>query len=238
MLMQVLIIYFLWLAVLQHTDQIGGYSRPELLTYIVGTAILRAVVFSSQSQNVQRDIGSGELNNHLVKPVNYFSYWFTRDIADKVLNLLFSVVEIGLIYLILRPPLVGPETVGALVGFILAAGLAMVLYFFFSLIISLSVFWMPEGNGWPQRFFVFVMLEFLSGGVIPLDMLPEPLYQVLINLPTAYMLNVPLQIYLGRMEGQVVLQALGVMVLWIGIFYLAAKKMFNRGVKVYGAYGG
>lgn len=235
---QLLTVFFLWYAVFSNTDNAFDYTQAEMFTYIIGTAVLRSFVFSSRSTDVQSEISSGDLNNQLIKPFNYFTYWLTRDLADKLLNILFTAVELTLIIVLFDPNLLGPASLQYLTAFIIAIPLAMLMYFFFSLIISCSTFWMPEGNGWPQRFLIFVILEFFSGGLFPLDILPEPLFQIAVRLPTAYFMYVPLQIYLGKIPPNMVIQALFIMMFWILALWFFAKKMFNRGVKVYGAYGG
>jgi ABC-2 type transport system permease protein len=236
-IIQLLTVYFLWWAILQNNPAPAGYVPETLLTYVVLTSIIRAVVFSSRSTDVQSNIGSGDLNNYLIKPINYFGYWFSRDIADKALNLLFSMVEISLILFLLKPPLFLQTDPLILLFFSLSVILAALMYFFFSFIISLSVFWAPEGNGWPQRFLIFIILEFFAGALFPLDILPQPVFAVLSRLPTAFFLYTPLSIYLGRSTPAQSLESLGLMVFWLGVLYVLSQGLFKRGLKIYGAYG-
>lgn len=234
---QLVAIYFLWSAVLHKNPNVFGYTSSQMLTYILGTSIMRAVVFSSRSIDAQQEISSGDLNNYLIKPLNYFQYWFSRDIADKILNIVFSIGELTLLFLWLRPSVFLQTNALFTSGFLLASLLAMVMYFYFSFLISMTTFWIPEGNGWPQRFFIFVVLEFFSGGLFPLDILPQPIYAVVSKLPSAYFLNTPLQIYLGRLQVSEIAVALAAMIFWIIIFRYAAQWVFGKGLKVYGAYG-
>ncbi len=237
MVLQLLTVYFLWLAVLQRQPNVFGYDATTLLTYVVGTSFIRAVVFSSRSIEMQRTISSGELNNFLVRPINIFGYWLTRDVADKLLNVLFSMVEVFIFLVLLRPPIIGPASpldgVIALITLIMAA----LLYSFFSFIISTTVFWMSEGNGWPQRFVIFVLTEFLAGALFPLDILPKPIFEIISRLPTAYFLFTPMQIYLGRLDYGKIVESLLLMALWMVVLRSLAKRMYNKGLKVYGAYG-
>lgn len=237
MVLQLLAVFFLWQAVLGQDSGAFGYTESQLLTYIIGTSFVRSLVFSTRSTDVQAEISSGDLNNQIIKPFNYFGYWLSKDAADKFLNIIFSIIEIGLLVWIVQPPLAAPASAGHFAAFILLGLMAVLLYFFFSLIISLSTFWMPEGNGWPQRFFVYVILEFAAGGLFPLDILPDPVFRVVSNLPTAYMLHTPLQMYLGRIDISQLPLVVMTMVGWTVVFYLIAKYMFSRGLKIYGAWG-
>ena len=101
----------------------------------------------------------------------------------------------------------------------------------------MTTFWIPEGNGWPQRFLIFVSLEFFAGGLFPLDILPEAIFKIAKNLPSAFFLNFPLQIYLGRLSVQEVFSTILIMFAWLFVLITVAKFIWHRGLKVYGAYG-
>jgi ABC-2 type transport system permease protein len=235
--LQMVALLFVWSAILDGSGNTFNYSSAELLTYIFGISLLRSVVFTGRTTDVQAEISSGDLNNLLVRPLKYFSYWFSRDIADKLVNSGFAVIEITIIISILNPPLALPASIIHLALFLITIILANVLYFFFSLCISMTTFWLPEGNGWPQRFFILVLIEFLVGGLFPLDILPETLKTLAVMLPTAYMGYAPVQIYLGRFDLSTAAMAAAFSVMWISIFYLLAKIMFKKGTRIYGAYG-
>lgn len=236
-IVQIVAIYFLWSSILSRDPNVFGYSTSQMLTYILGTSLMRALVFSSRSIDTQSEISSGDLNNYLIKPLDYFKYWFSRDLADKFMNLLFSAAEVTLLVIWLKPPIFIQSDPLFASGFILVALLAMVMYFYFSFLISMTTFWIPEGNGWPQRFLVFVTLEFFSGGLFPLDILPPFLATVVSKLPSAYFLHVPLQIYLGRTDVSGILTTIMVMFVWIVLFKKLADWVFERGLRIYGAYG-
>src|SRR3989344_52707 len=102
-LISFLAIYFFWVAVFRHNNQVFDYSRASLLTYVVVARVVGTLVFNNNMTG--EEIASGNLNNYLIKPVSYLKYWFTRDLGDKLLSLIFFFIELALIMLILRPPL-------------------------------------------------------------------------------------------------------------------------------------
>lgn len=236
-LIQTLALYFLWLAVFSHQTTLFGYTQSSMLTYIILGSFVRALVFSSRSLDLQRDISSGDLNQFLLKPINIISYWFYRDLADKLLNLFFSVLEICLIIFCFKPPILAPPSPLHLFWFVICLILGVLTHFFLSLIISLTVFWLPEGSGWPQRFVFSVIIEFLSGSFFPLDILPISLYRLVSMLPTASLLSLPLQLYLNRLTPPAIYSSLVLLLGWFILFNLIAKFLFQRGLKTYEAYG-
>lgn len=234
---QLLVVYFLWLAIFKDGGNFAGYDKQTILTYIIGTSVLRSFVLASRSQDVGAEIATGNLNNFLVRPLNYFLSWLTRDIADKALNFSFLIGELILLFLILQPPFFMQTDLFYLSTFLLTSVLAMLLYFFLSFLISSVAFWYPEHNGWPGRFLAMVIIEFLSGGLVPLDVFPRPAAAVLQLLPPAYFLFHPLQIYLGRISYLQTWAILTSLIFWLGLLIFIAKLVWNKGLKIYGAYG-
>jgi ABC-2 type transport system permease protein len=92
--LQIFLVFFLWDTVFSNPgQQVFGYDRKKILTYVFGLLVVRAFVLSSKVSEIGGEISRGDLSNYLIKPVNYLKYWFTRDIASKGLNLSFALVE-------------------------------------------------------------------------------------------------------------------------------------------------
>lgn len=234
---QLITIYFLWAFVSSDASGIGTYSHSQILTYVLGTSIIRSVVLSSRSIDAQGEIASGDLNNHLLKPFNYFGYWIARDFSDKLLNILFSVIEISLIIFILKPSIYFQTSQAYLVFFLVSLLLAACLYFIFSFIISMTTFWFYEHNGWGQRFLILTLIESLAGGLFPIDLFPDIIVDIISKLPTAYFIYFPMQIYLGKIAAHEIFINFGIIIFWIIILYLFAQYLWGKGLKVYGAFG-
>lgn len=233
--LQLLTVYFIWLAILQGQGQIFGWSQSSILTYILGTSVLRAVIFSTRTSEVGSDINEGNLLNLLLRPINYFKYWFSRDLADKLFNIGFSIVELTLLFLILRPPIFWQSNPVFLILFFLAVGLGAFLNFFISFLLSLLAFWTPDV--WGVRFLFGIFLEFFAGSLFPLDILPKPIFTLLQFLPFSYLLYFPLKIYLGTASFGQILTGFVVEILWLVIIFQALQIVWQKGLRVYGAWG-
>jgi ABC-2 type transport system permease protein len=233
---QLLVLYFLWLAVIPQGTTIFGYDQAKILTYILGTSIIRSFILASRSVDAAGQIGSGDISNFLLKPISYLKYWFAKDLTDKILNLIFSIFGVSLIFILLRPPVIiqtNPVTIGLT---ILSIILGIILYFYLSFLLSMIAFWTPE-NVWPPRFLATIIIEFLAGGLFPLDILPAVIFNSLQILPFTYLLFFPLNIYLGKLALVETLFGLVVSLFWIVIFYQLVKLLFHSGVKKYAAWG-
>ena len=231
----VLISYFLWSSVIPTDGSLFGYTREAMISYILIGPLLYSVVFATRSHEISENINSGDLSLWLLKPFGYFKYWFARDMGDKAMNLAFCVVEFSLLLLILRPALyvqTNPYYLGLVVAAIV---MAVLLQFFISCLISMLGFWSPEA--WAPRFIFYVLLSFFTGSVFPLDILPEPIYQILMVLPFAYLQYFPLKIYLGQMGFMEIMQGFGILILWTAFFYFVLMKVWKLGLKNYAASG-
>lgn len=229
--------YLFWLAIVNSNQNIAGYNAPLLLTYIFVTAFLRNLVFSNVSYSACMEIATGDLSNYLIKPVGYFKNWLTRDLADKALNLSFFSVEIIVFYFILRPIIVLPHTLFQTVSFFIISFLAALIYFFLSFLVSTFAFWHPEHNGWPLRFLFIMLLDFLSGSTIPLDIFPPQIVKIFQVLPFGYLVFYPTQIWLNRVDTNQIINIFLITVFWLIAFYLSFRLVWRKGIKNYGAYG-
>lgn len=236
-IMRLFLVYFLWVAVYAQRDSLFGYQKSEMLTYILGVSILQALVLGSRSVDVAGEIATGDLANYLVRPLDYFRYWLTRDLADKLLNLIFVIGETAAFILIFKPPLVMPPSVVMGLASLVSCLLAMLLFFYLSFLVSETAFWYVEHNGWPARFLFTVLVEFISGGYFPLNILPAAVFPIFLLLPTTYLLFSPLQIWLGKVDGIQLVQGLVLVLIWIWVLRKLVKKVWHWGLQVYEAYG-
>ncbi|MBI3282656.1 ABC-2 family transporter protein [Candidatus Curtissbacteria bacterium] len=233
--LQLLTMYFLWLAILPEGARFASYDQSLMLTYILGGGLLSAMIISSRSQGVGDHITSGDLSNYLLRPINYFAYWFAQDIADKAMNITFAVFELTLLFFILKPPLFIQTDTAILLLSALAAAVAMLLYFFLNFLIGLVGFWSPEV--WAPRFIFIILLTFAAGGLFPLDILPPPVYEIFKFLPTTYLIFFPLKVYLGQLTPYEITMGLTAAIIWLVLLYLIVKFVYMSGLKIYSAYG-
>ncbi len=232
----ILTVYFLWDAIFRNGGVIFGYTKEKILAYVVLTLILRSLVLGQRSIDAAGEIADGRLANYLLKPLSYHLYWFTRDLADKFLNIAFSVGEVVLLYFVLRPPLFMQTDFLTLLAFSLTIILAVVLNFLLGNISSYFAFWMP-GNSWGFWFLYLVFQDFLGGVVFPLDIFPKAIYQIITLLPFPYLLFFPVNVYLGKIAGVDFLKGILVVVMWILVAVYLMRKEWRLGIKSYQAEG-
>lgn len=236
---QILLIskYVIWHALYQYNTQIGFYNQKEMLTYIIGVSLISNFIFTSKSNQVAEDISNGNLNNLLIKPLNYFSWIFSLDFGDKLANSSFLFFELLIFFLLFKPPFFWQKNLIVLITFFIFLLLAILIYFYLSFLISLLSFWYPEHSGWPARFIFSIITNFLSGSFLPLDIMPPFLYHLIKFLPTTYLAFFPLKIYLNKIDFLELRLVFLKMLVWIFLLAFACLFLWRKGVKNYSATG-
>lgn len=233
--MQVIVIYFLWLAVLPSNTNVGEYTQSVMLTYILTAWIVGMIVYSTRTVSVADDINNGELTNKLLQPTNYFLSWFAIDMGDKFMNVGLSLIEFIILFLILRPPFYFQTNIQILLLATLSVINAVIVYFFFNLLLGFIAFWSPEV--WAPRFIFTIVISFFSGGLFPLDLLPKNVYQFFEYLPFTYLLYFPTKVYLGQMDYLSLYKGIVISLIWIILLYMIVQYMWTQGLKSYTAHG-
>lgn len=232
---QVLTVYFLWLAIFPEHGELFGYTQSSILTYTLGVVILTSFIFASRSGEIGEEINKGEISKYLVKPINYLLYQFARDMGDKVMNILFMLIEIMLIMIFLHPPFLIQSNPLLLLFTIFSVCIAIFINYCINVLLGFMGFWTPEV--WAPRFIYFIIQNFFTGFLFPLDILPSGVTYGLSLLPFPYLLYFPLKIYLGQLSAFEILMGFTVSLLWcMGLFYLV-HIFWLKGLRTYGAEG-
>lgn len=235
---QILLTFFLWDTVFSGSQaMIFGYDRSKMLTYVFGIIIVRALVLSAKAMEVTSDITQGNLSNYLLKPLNYFKYWMTRDIASKFLNLSFAILEFTILFLILKPPFFVQTNLYVIATFLITIVIAIFLYFYILFITSSIAFWAPE-LGWGSHFLItLIIVEALSGSLFPVNILPAPIQSLLLATPFPYLIYFPVQVYLGNITGINLIYGIAIGTFWIIALLLSLNFIWGKGLKIYEAVG-
>lgn len=227
--------YFLWLTLLPSGTNFANYDQATMLTYIVGGAIVYSIVLSTRVATVADEIVQGDLSNYLLKPMSYIGYYFFKDFGDKGMNIVFSLIEISIVFILLHPPFIFQSNIVYLLLFIVSVFLAICINFFLNVMLSFIGFFSSEA--WAPRFIFFILLGFFSGSIFPLDILPKPIYLALSALPFSFLIYIPMKVYLGQLTFQEIILNLTIAGIWVVVLFLFINFLWGKGVKYYSAQG-
>ena len=121
-----------------------------------------------------------------------------------------------------------PAGPGQFALFLLTLALAVLVSVAYIMLSYISGLYTVSSDG--LRRLCSSLMDFLTGGYIPLPFLPEKIRRVLELLPFASMQNVPLRIYSGDLSGAAMYRAIGLQVFWL-VTLVAVGRVLCRGAE-------
>lgn len=228
---------FFWLAVYGNQNSFLGYQKSQMLTYVIGVAFLRGVILSSRIANLSEMIREGDLSRILLMPVNVFKVFLSWDFSDKLLNVSFAIVEILLVFLLFHIKVSFPANLSLVLFSLVNVVMAFFLFYFLNMTLSISAFWTDEV--WSTRWlFGVILLEFFSGAIFPIDVLPNWLAKIIYLTPFPYLIFFPIKIWLGQLSMPEMTKTFLICFFWLIVFYKLSLFLWKKGIKTYGAYRG
>jgi ABC-2 type transport system permease protein len=229
----------LWQAIFRDSgrSEIGGFSRDEMIAYLLLVHISR--MFSSMpglAGGIARDIRDGSLKKYLVQPLDMIGYLVSYRAAHKVTYVLASFLPYALLFFLCRGFFHGFPQAATLVGYAAALILAFVIGFFFEVAMGMVGFWFLEVTS--LLWIVNTLNFFISGQMLPLDVLGPFWSGLLKSLPFQYLAYFPALIFLGKVEGTDLIHGLLIELAWAGALIVLCRFLYYRGLRRYSAYGG
>ncbi|MDY6065924.1 MAG: ABC-2 family transporter protein [Finegoldia sp.] len=119
--------------------------------------------------------------------------------------------------------------------FIVSVCLAFVLRYIIASTLGILATWVEDISGLLD--FWNNIENFLSGGLLPLSILPISFYTAISFLPFKYFLFVPIDIYLGKIKGNEIMEAFAIQLGWIFLLGLFLHILKRKAYKKYSGYG-
>jgi ABC-2 type transport system permease protein len=232
----VLSLYSFWSALLGDKPSFLGYTRPEMLTYVLAINVLRALVFTGRGWQLVGEISNGKISSYLVRPISYHSYALSLDLAQKSVHVISAFFEVALLAAFIRGGLYLPTHFTTWILFSTSAVLASLIFFFMEFIVASLAFWTSESGG--PLFCFELFLQFAAGAFFPLDVLPEFLRRLLSATPFPYLVYFPARIFLEKVPLAEAARVLAIEAAWLGVFLAGALAIWRAGVRSYAAEGG
>lgn len=170
-------------------------------------------------------IVNGNVAYELCRPIRIYDMWFARSMASRLSRVVLRCFPIIFVALLLPEPygISLPPSAGHFVIFLITLALSFLVSVAFYMWIYVLTFYTISPMG--LRIMVASVVEFLSGGGIPLPFFPEKVQRVLELLPFASMQNVPLRVYSGSMTAAQMQGAVALQVFWLVVLVVAGRAM-------------
>jgi ABC-2 type transport system permease protein len=141
--------------------------------------------------------------------------WFVKSLANRASKAVLRCMPILLTALLLPKPygLALPPDVKTAVLFLLSMILGFLVVVAFSMLIYIATFFTLSPLG--IRVISLSLVEFMSGGIIPLPFLPGRIRGIMELLPFASMQNAPYRIYSANIAGAAAVSTLSLQLFWV-----------------------
>lgn len=230
---------FLYRSIFAHngSDQIKGYTLEEMIWYTAGTTFVWIFIWNFAERRLSDYVLTGELSVHLLKPINIFWFELSAAIALRTAGVLLEFVPDLIIYSLIYPP--DFLTAFSLLKFVSVCILSFCLFFLINYLIGMVAFVSKSNTGLNEL--VYISMNLLGGGLIPLDFYPAWLQRICDALPFKYIFYYPIQLFLNKESvsalsdwGAIVLGQLG----WIAAGYAACHFLWRLAIRKFCAVGG
>ena len=229
---------FLWRAIFhERGGGMQGYDYGSMIYYYLLTILVSNLVTPTEDEwQIASDIRDGQINSFLTKPVNYLAYRFSIFLSGRLVYTAIAIPPIALIFVYFRHYLSWPSDPLTYLAASVSLVMAALMQFFITYSLAMMAFWILEIS--TIVFIVYSFEYFLGGQMFPVDIMPAGIQAVMKWLPFYYELFCPIAIFLGRLRGGELVQALAIQTAWVLLTWSAAHFMWKRGLGHYQAVGG
>lgn len=229
---------FIWGAVFeQRGANIGSYDFASMIWYFLLVLFVDEIVSATDDEwKIAAEIREGQISSFVTRPLNYLAYRISLSGAYRAVYLVVTLIPLVFIFLWFNRFIALPTN--PLTWFIFPVSLIMAtaISFFISYTLALAAFWLSEVT--TLFFIVFSFEYFLSGKVLPLDIMPAWLQETLKWLPFTYEIFFPVQVFMEKVTGPALWEGLAIQAGWVFLTYLGAALVWRAGIKRYQAAGG
>ncbi len=176
-------------------------------------------------------ITSGQIAYELCRPMNLYSFWYAKLIAQRLSAAMLRCLPILLVASLLPEPYrfsLPPDLITFLL-FIVTLFLGLLLIVSISMMIYISIFYTMSGTGSLLIFGVFG--EFFAGMLIPVPLMPDALRRVVYLLPFRYASDLPFRIYAGNIGTREAIISIGVQILWLSVLVLIGRMWIKNALR-------
>lgn len=182
-------------------------------------------------------IMDGGIAYEMCRPVSIYRMWFSRAIGARIAEAILRCIPLLIFAFLLPNPykLQLPASIASLPLFVITMALGICVSVSFCMLVYLIAFFTISPQG--VRMVFTGAVDFLSGAVIPLPFIPQPVRGIMELLPFASMQNVPLRIYCGDLNGKSMVIAISLQIFWLVALILLGNlicKKAERRVEVQG----
>jgi ABC-2 type transport system permease protein len=225
---------YVLLAVYRERADVGGFDAVDAVTFTFVTQGLLMVLGMFSDTEIADRIITGDVIVDLQRPYDNQAWWASVSFGKAAYYGIFRGVPpfvMGAIVFDLQLP-----SVIHAVAFLVSAAFGVGVAFGWRYLVQLSAFWLLDVRGANQL--AWLTAQFLSGAFVPIVFFPGWLEATARALPFASMLQLPVEVWLGRYDGIELLGVFATQLAWAGALVAAGRWVLSLAMRRVVVQGG
>lgn len=225
---------YVLLAVYRERADVGGFDATDVVTFTFVTQGLLMVLGMFSDTEIADRITTGDVIVDLQRPYDNQAWWASVSYGKAAYYAIFRGVPpflVGAVVFDLQLP-----SVGHALAFLASAACGVGVAFGWRYLVQLSAFWLLDVRGANQL--AWLTAQFLSGAFVPIVFFPGWLEAVARALPFAAMLQLPVEVWLGRYDGPELLGVFVVQLVWMAALVMAGRWVLSVAMRRVVVQGG
>ena len=228
---------FIYMAFYSNGSEVG-MSLSEIITYTwLHQACYGLLSIRQNDKEIAKSIRDGSVAYEIIRPYNLYFWWYIKVLSKRVASGLLRFLPV-LIFAFLLPKPYGlsiPYSFTSFLLFMITLILGILLVAALNLLVYTIAFYTYNSNGISSILNVF--MELLSGGLVPVVMLPLFIQKSTYYLPFRLISDLPFRVYSGNIYSLNALAGIILQIIWLIILLFVGnlivkkslKKVFNQG---------
>lgn len=214
-------------------DEVGGLTLVMVIWALMLTQSFQSATRPGVARIIEREVKSGSLAYSINRPYSYILFHYFGFLGRIFPNLIINIL-IGIIAVLILAGPIAISGAGLVFGLVLLF-IGYTIDFYISLIIGLLSFWLEETSA---LMWIYSKGQLVFGGVIlPIALFPDSLRGIAEVLPFSQLYYSAARLIVNfnwPLFGKFIL----IQLVWLLIFSLLARFIFNKGIKYVNINGG
>ena len=226
---------YVFIALYAGRGEAGGYTLNDALLFTFATQGMAALIELWAWWRIAETVQTGQVATDLSRPVDYQLTWLAQDYGRAVFQLLARSLP-PFVLGVLAFDLTLPTAPMGWLTLLPSLALAVTVSFGWRFCLNLTAFWLLDYRGVAGISILVAML--LSGFLVPLAMFPDSVRTAVYLLPFSAMIAIPIDVFLGKLQGAGLAAALLLQAFWAGAMLLAGRLMLAAALRKLVIQGG
>ena len=214
---------------------LAGYDKGSISAYVWLSQGLLGAIQLNGAADVGDRVRTGDIAVDFTRPVDLQTWHLAEDLGRAastliprgVPSVLVGALTVGLTL----PATAWPYLLGAL-----SIVLGVTLSFYCRFAVNVLGFWLLDTRG--LRTLYMVVSTFLAGLYVPVALFPQWLHTLAYATPFPSILQVPIDVFSGRVVGAAAISAVALQCFWVAVVCLAGRLLTTAGRRKLVVQGG